>query len=298
MAIHKHKVQAYSQKVFAVFAALLLSVVLSFSGTFTSQSAFADNLDEACPLGGLHDFTVTIFEYATEDREGIRLFSCNKCGRQYEQTIPATGHAWGSWIVEVAPTCENEGYEYRVCQNYPSNPHYEERVMPALSASGTHSYVVVDRVESTCTEEGSLLYRCSVCGQTTSEVTPPSGHTWGDWYTETEPQVGKEGRSCRVCTKDPSHIEYESIPPLAAPVQHKKDDLTPLAPDTPADSNLFFTFEPNVVDAAVWSADLLLILVFVLLAIPFMFQVTWIKQKRSEASEKAWRQTAVKRSKE
>lgn len=280
-----------------VLFVLLLSFILGFGSPFVlTNKAFADIKDEECEKGGLHDFEVTIQVYATEDQEGVRLFLCKKCSYEYIQTIPATGHLWGNWIVEIQPSCEREGYGYRVCQNYANNPHYEEMVIPALSSSGEHSYSVVEQVKSTCVEEGYILYSCVVCEQVTTERTPPLGHSWGDWYTEVEPAIGEEGRSCRTCVHDPVHVEYKSIPALVMIKKEEKSTPPPTAQPDPPQPSRFFTFEPNVVDAAVWTADILITVLFLFLALPFVFRMTWIKRKRSEAYEKARQQAREKRS--
>lgn len=283
MTTMRHNLREYLKKELWVVFVLLISIVLVLSGIFVPDRAFGDTSQEACIGGTPHNFEVTVQKYAMENEEGVRLFSCKRCSYSYEQIIPATGHVWGEWVIETEPTCETEGHEHRVCQKYPDNPHYENRTLSKLSDSGEHSYTVVDQTESTCTERGSQLLRCSVCGQTTTEETAPLGHEWGEWYTEVDPQIGQAGKSRRTCSRDASHIEYKSISPLLSQEEKPSaslgsDSETPLS---------FFTFVPNDVDKALWSIDLLAILLFIFLALPFIFQVTWIKKKRREAYEKA-----------
>ncbi|MCD8099064.1 MAG: hypothetical protein LUE06_00590, partial [Oscillospiraceae bacterium] len=43
-----------------------------------------------------------------------------------------------------------------------------------------HSYVESSRVEPTCTENGSVTYTCSSCGESYTEVVPYTGHSYGD----------------------------------------------------------------------------------------------------------------------
>ena len=48
--------------------------------------------------------------------EGSR---CSTCGAilSAQADIPATGHNWGGWVVDVPPNCEQGGLEYMTCQN-------------------------------------------------------------------------------------------------------------------------------------------------------------------------------------
>ena len=64
-----------------------------------------------------------------------------------------------------------------------------------------HDWVETARLEPTCTEQGAVAYKCSKCGEETSEILPAKGHVWGP----TDQTTGM--RVCTVCglsEKDPT----------------------------------------------------------------------------------------------
>lgn len=68
---------------------------------------------------------------------------------------------------------------------------------------GSHTVVIDERVEATCTKEGKTEgSHCSACGLTLSGRVelPPTGHSFGAWVTKKNPQVGVPGRQERVCS--------------------------------------------------------------------------------------------------
>lgn len=56
-----------------------------------------------------------------------------------------------------------------------------------------HDYQVESRVEATCTQDGSITYKCDKCGDEYTETIDATGHTPGPEATTTSPQV------CLVC---------------------------------------------------------------------------------------------------
>ena len=57
---------------------------------------------------------------------GVRIFTCSVCGDTKTETIPATGHDWGEWVVVKEPTKNEPGLKQRVCKNDPSHIQTEE----------------------------------------------------------------------------------------------------------------------------------------------------------------------------
>ncbi|MCC8357420.1 MAG: hypothetical protein LJU34_06205, partial [Oscillospiraceae bacterium] len=62
-----------------------------------------------------------------------------------------------------------------------------------VPATGEHTYVVSTK-EATCTEEGLITYTCSVCGDTYSDVIPTTEHT-----PSAEEATCTEAVVCTVC---------------------------------------------------------------------------------------------------
>lgn len=106
----------------AVAVGLINGIVENDKATYlrpqqqTTRAQAATMLDrflskvEACT----HDYASTVTE-ATCTEDGATVYTCKLCGYSYSETIPATGHSWGEWILTKAPTAATEGEETRVC---------------------------------------------------------------------------------------------------------------------------------------------------------------------------------------
>lgn len=262
---------------FAWVAAALLSLAFAWVLLASSPaSAFADE----CPAGGLHDYEVTILQQATEDTEGLERLVCSKCGATTTRIIPSTGHIWSDWYVDTPATCISQGIEARVCTRYPDNPHYEYRLVPALSATGQHDYQETARTDPTCTEGGSVTYTCSICGEGYTEALPALGHEWGEWVVVREPTATEEGLRQRVCVRDATHVEEEAIP-VAATADVGADSSSADEETAPPVKD-FFTAGPNIIDAVIVGADMVLLIVLAILLVPLAAQSAWLKCKKAE----------------
>lgn len=175
-----------------------------------------------------HVYEIDVIKPATSTEEGLRRVSCKVCLYSYMQVVPAGGHAWGPWLTDVAATCTTPGNAYRLCETHVESVHYEQKVLPALSSTGTHTDHVVSQTPVTCTSEGIYNYQCSVCGVAHTQLVAPLGHLWGEWTIDTNPGATTDGLRKRICTRDGSHVEYATIPPTG-----KSDEETPTPVPTP-----------------------------------------------------------------
>ncbi|NLD10352.1 MAG: hypothetical protein GX671_01155, partial [Clostridiales bacterium] len=106
---------------------LIVSVLLVLTTSYSQVFA-----EDQCPAGGDHEYTITVVRHAASDAEGLRRYTCNKCDYSYTESIPATGHRWGSWNVAKAATKSAEGLRCRVCMNDPDHVEYASiSVLPA-----------------------------------------------------------------------------------------------------------------------------------------------------------------------
>lgn len=71
--------------------------------------------EKPCPSGGEHEYSVRLVRQATADKEGLRIYTCKKCGYSYKEAIPKTGHNWTEWKVKTPPTSKTVGIEERRC---------------------------------------------------------------------------------------------------------------------------------------------------------------------------------------
>lgn len=152
---------------------------------------------DVCPQGGEHEYKVELIKQALPEEDGLRVYTCIKCGYSYEEILPATAHTWGEWFLLHEPLCEMTGVEQRTCRHC---GYFEQRELAALG----HNFHMVSAREPDCEEGGSTRYECSRCGEFYETLSPALGHQWGEWQQE-------GNREIRFCQRDPSHQEERNI---------------------------------------------------------------------------------------
>lgn len=103
------------------------------------------------------------------------VYDMNKNMIDEPVVIPATGHAYGEWVVTKEATCTETGSQYKECD-------CGDKVTEEIEALG-HDYSdewTVDE-EATCTEPGSKSHHCTRCSAKT-DVTEilVTGHTYSN----------------------------------------------------------------------------------------------------------------------
>jgi len=99
-----------------------------------------------------HSYTETIIKAATCTESGEKKLTCS-CGDTKTESIPATGHNYGS-----DDKCTNCG---------------------ELNPNHTHNYTETIIKEATCTEDGEKQLTC-ICGDSKTESIPATGHNYED----------------------------------------------------------------------------------------------------------------------
>lgn len=99
---------------------------------------------------------VTLEPTCTEN--GVLTYTCELCKATKTEVIEATGHHYGDWIYS------DKDNHKKVCDcgDEITEPH-----------SWDEGAVIT---KQTCTEDGEMVYSCSVCNETKIEVVPHSGH--------------------------------------------------------------------------------------------------------------------------
>lgn len=144
---------------------------------------------------GVHNYEV-VTKKATENEDGLTTYTCRICGFSFNRVLPATGHTWGTWVMDKQPTCTSPGHRYRSCTRHANDQHRQQESIPALG----HQYKETV-TEPTCVEEGYKTYTCERCGDSYTEGYLPASHQ----YTETavtEPDcthAGEKTFTCEVC---------------------------------------------------------------------------------------------------
>ena len=83
------------------------------------------------------------------------------------------------------------------------------RYVIEVEADHVHSYQEVSRTAPTCTEDGVTTYRCETCGDTYTETTPATGHS----YTAavTAPTCTEKGYTTYTCTACGDHYTANEV---------------------------------------------------------------------------------------
>ena len=86
------------------------------------------------------------------------------------------------------------------------------RYVIEVEADHVHSYQEVSRTAPTCTEDGVTTYRCETCGDTYTETTPATGHS----YTAavTAPTCTEKGYTTYTCKRCGDHYTADEVAAL------------------------------------------------------------------------------------
>ena len=116
---------------------------------------------------------------ATATTDGIKTYTCTRCGETRTEVIPATGevacaHAHARPEHKDA-TCLDPGYDRMICSD--CGEVISEAILPALG----HDLIDHAAKEPTCTASGYAAYQtCSRCDYTTYEQIAALGHQWDE----------------------------------------------------------------------------------------------------------------------
>ena len=113
----------------------------------------------AIPAFG-HNYTSKVTTEPTTDREGVRTYTCDRCGHSYTESIPTLPeepheHSYSGSVTKEA-TCTDTGVRTYSCSCGDS---YTETI-PALG----HHYVSSVTKQPTTSSEGVMTYTCDRCG--------------------------------------------------------------------------------------------------------------------------------------
>ena len=99
-----------------------------------------------------HSYSSSITTAATCTKDGVKTYTCSKCGNSYTEAVAATGHSY------VSGKCSKCG---------------------AAAATGcTHSYTYKITTAATCTAAGVKTYICSLCGHSYTSAIAATGHSY------------------------------------------------------------------------------------------------------------------------
>ena len=118
-------------------------------------------------------------------KEGETTYTCTACGATRTEVVPA-----------------NHEHSYSAEWRYDGTMHWHACSCGSKRDTQSHAWDAgTVQQEATCTEPGSVLYTCTVCGATKSESVSAE-HTPGEWTVVTEAsctETGKQEQKCTVC---------------------------------------------------------------------------------------------------
>ena len=140
-----------------------------------------------------HVFEIVKTSKPTCTEDGFTEYICLNCGEEKHETISALGHSYRT-LRKTLSTCMYEGTEINECTRC---GHRYQNIIPKKD----HKIREVV-YNATCTEEGAVCLECRLCGEVFEEkdVTPSLGHNYVE-YDRIEPNCIKEGCIVYKCTR-------------------------------------------------------------------------------------------------
>jgi|GEM_PF-6243717 len=147
------------------------------------------------PLG--HEYRAIIESQFTCVDDGKINYECARCDASYSEVVYALGH---NMVNEsrIEPTCDTTGLTEGSHCNRCNYVEQARQVIPALG----HEYVTEVQVQATCTSTGLMLYKCTVCDYSYTDMIELAEHTivTDVAVLPTCTEYGKtEGSHCGIC---------------------------------------------------------------------------------------------------
>lgn len=142
-----------------------------------------------------HNMSSSVTKAATCTSSGTRTYQCSRItSHSYTETIPSTGHSYGSWYTYSSPTCTSTGTSRRDCSNCSS---YETKSIAKTGHSMGSWYT---SVSPSCTSSGTSRRDCSNCSYYETSSISATGHSWSGWSTTKYPTCTATGTQTRTCS--------------------------------------------------------------------------------------------------
>jgi hypothetical protein len=166
---------------------------------------------------------------ATFHENGLEKRVCSRCNHEETRIIPKLSeshvHSFtGTEDIVLAPTCTVEGSKKVYCTE-PDCGQYQTITIPA---TGHTPGAWEETKAATCTETGTRVKKCTVCGTVlNSETIAALGHDLGAWQSRTAVTCTTDGLDYHVC----SRCDYEETRIVPA-TGHSWSDWTIKTPAT------------------------------------------------------------------
>ena len=169
-------------------------------GTGTGSTGTAAKADNACT----HEYKEEVTTEPTCKDEGVKTFTCSKCGKSYTEKIEKTADHDYKEEVTTQATCTQSGLMTCTCSVCGDT--YTKDI-----PKKDHSYAEVV-VEATCTADGNRSFTCSVCGDAYSEIIPAKGHVSDEGVITKKANFFVSGVKTYTCKTCGEVLKTEKIP--------------------------------------------------------------------------------------
>lgn len=136
---------------------------------------------------------------ATCTTDGYKLYQC-KCGLTDKVVLPKTNHKNSEWTIIKEATYTEMGLKQNICKDCG----YIIESVNIDVLPHKHNYEIVSSTAPTCTEAGTTVKTCTICGNPQTTVTPATGHKESAMIIDTPATCTTEGlqhTECSVCHK-------------------------------------------------------------------------------------------------
>ena len=137
----------------------------------------------------------------TETEDGVKTFTCTRCGETKTETIPKLTHEHSYKAVVTAPTCTEKGYTTHTCACGDS---YVDTYTDALGHAWDNGKVTKQPTE---TETGVKTFTCTRCGETKTETIPKLTHEHSYKAVVTAPTCTEKGYTTHTCACGDSYVD-------------------------------------------------------------------------------------------
>ena len=127
-----------------------------YAGTAGEEYAKTFNIPYEILPEHTHSYTSKVTKPATCTEDGVRTYTC-ECGDSYTETIPATGHNYGDFVVTKSATCTEDGVKAKTCANC------NDKITESIPKTDhTSSDWIIDK-NAAINVKGSKHKECTVC---------------------------------------------------------------------------------------------------------------------------------------
>lgn len=166
-----------------------------YTASFENPAFTAQTRTEDIPAKGHNWSAWTVDLEAGCESDGREIRTCANCGETELRLTEPAGHSYGDWKVKTPAGCETDGIDERKCANCGKT---EERTQPATGHSFGEWRV---QTAATCETAGKEVRTCAHCGETETRDLRMLGHEWGEWKVTRQPTIDTEGVEESKCAR-------------------------------------------------------------------------------------------------